>query len=132
MLATIQKVFSVIMAVLAALGASTTLNVSAIAPILAKIAALLASLSSLKSPTDVDSALADLVSALSALKTSGLIADTTPLDEALAVIAKYEQVEADYKSGQVALLDSNFSFDGVEGDLIAIAKGGSAAATLGL
>lgn len=132
MLATIQKVISVVVLVLGAIGATTNVDVSHVAPIISKISTLLGSLSSLKTPTDVDSALLDLTSALSALKATGIITNTTPIDAALTEIAKFTAVEHDYVSGQVALIDSNFSFDGIKGDLFAISKSSPVRADLGM
>lgn len=132
MISEIQKVVSIVVAVLTSVLATTGADLSHVSPLISKVIALLTTLTGLRSPTSVDVALADLVTALGALKSSGLISNTAAIDEALTIIGKFQAVEADYRSGQVALIDSNFSFAGIRGDLIAIAKGGAAAATLGL
>lgn len=54
---------------------------------------------------------------LTDLKTQGVVGGTA-MDQAVKMI----QVVKDYTSGQVALLDSNFTALGVPGDVFAIAK----------
>lgn len=133
MFAQIQQVLSIVSAVLAALATVANINVSHITPILAKIGSLVSSLTTLTKPTDVASVVADLITTISALKSSGVLTDSSPIDQALAALAQFQAVSADYLSGQVALLDANFSYEGVAGDLFAVSKTATAPrAALGL
>jgi hypothetical protein len=132
MLADIARIISIVMAVLGAVGAQTGLDVGKIAPIIGKITEILGSLSGLTTPSTVDAAIADLAAILSALNSDGVLTDVPIVEEALAVIAKFKVVEADYMAGQVAVISSNFSFNGVAGDLLAVSKGGAAAQLLGM
>jgi hypothetical protein len=61
-----------------------------------------------------------------------VLTDVPIVEEALAVIAKFKVVESDYMAGQVAIISSTFSFNGVAGDLLAVSKNGAASKLLGL
>jgi hypothetical protein len=131
-LADIARIISIVMAVLGAVGAQTGLDVGKLAPIIGKITDILGSLSGLTTPSTVDAAIADLAAILSTLNSDGVLTDVPIVEEALVVIAKFKVVEADYMAGQVALISSKFSFNGVAGSLIALKDGGSAAQLLGM
>ena len=62
-------------------------------------------------------AVANITQLLTDVKTSGAVTGSA-MDQAV----KVAQVVADYTSGQVAVLDSNFTALGVAGDVFAIAK----------
>jgi hypothetical protein len=130
------SILQIVTTVATVLGLITTAipstQLGTVLPIIQKIQTLLSGLSSLTPPTTVDADIADLVTLLTELQTTGVFTNSTAVTQALGIIAKFQAVEADYKSGQAALIDSNFSFDGVAGDLIAVSKGGPAAEALGL
>jgi hypothetical protein len=132
MLADIARIISIVMAVLGAVGAQTGLDIGKIAPIIAKITEILGSLSGLTTPSTVDAAIADLSEILSTLNSEGVLTEVPIVEEALAVIAKFKVVESDYMDGQAAIISSNFSFNGVPGDLLAVSKNGAAAKLLGM
>jgi hypothetical protein len=131
-LADIAKILSIVMSVLGAVGAQAGIDVSKVGPIIAKVTAVLGSLGGLTTPSTIDAAVADLEAVLAAAKAQGVLPDIPALNEALSVISKFKVVEADYVSGQVAIISSNFSFDGIAGDLVALRKGGAAAQLLGM
>jgi len=128
----IAKAISVAVAVLGALGAQTGVDLAKVSPIIGKIAGILASLSGITNPNSLDKAIHDLELVLDAAQKSGLLTNVPAVNEALDVISKYKVVEADYVAGQVALISSTFSFNGIGGDLIAVRKSGAAAKLLGL
>ena len=132
MLTDIAKAISVAVAVLGALGAQTGVDLAKVSPIIGKIAGILASLSGITNPNSLDKAIHDLELVLDAAQKSGLLTNVPAVNEALDVISKYKVVEADYVAGQVALISSTFSFNGIGGDLIAVRKSGAAAKLLGL
>ena len=132
MLSLIQNAISIALSVLPALGGQAGVDVGKIAPIIDKVTATLAAVNGLSSPTTISEAIADLHDVLTAAQSSGLLPNAALIDDAIAVIGKFQTVAADYSAGQVAIIDANFHFNGVAGDLIAISKGGAAAQSLGL
>jgi len=131
-LADIARIISIVTSVLGAVGAQTGLDIGKIAPIIAKITEILGSLSGLTTPLTVDAAIADLSEILSTLNSEGVLTEVPIVEEALAVIAKFKVVKADYLSGQVAIISNKFSYDGVAGALLAVSDGGAAAKLLGM
>jgi hypothetical protein len=77
------------------------------------------------------SALSDVLKLLGDAKVSGAISGAA-VDASIEALTKFHAVYNDYTSGQVALIDANFSVGGVPGDLFAISKTSAVRAQLGL
>jgi hypothetical protein len=127
-----QQIAALLSVVLTAISAVGGADISAFTPVLQKISAVVGGLGSLQSPTSLSADVADITALLSTLKSSGVIATSGPLDEALAALGKFTATVADYKRGDLAIIDDNFSFDGVPGILCAMTKGGNAAQLHGM
>lgn len=130
-MAALSKIIAAVLGVLGVVSASTGADTSKIVEIVQKLAAALGVIQNLSNPTDVATAVADLTAILGEVKQLFPNAGAG-VDAAIAAAEKFTATVHNYTSGQVALVDSNFSFMGVAGDLIAVSKGGPAAQTLGL
>jgi hypothetical protein len=84
-------------------------------------------------PNTLSNALTDLMQAVKLVTGSGVITGPAlATAEQLAVnLGKVAAAAADYKSGQMAILYTNFSYDGIPGDIGAWSKTGAAAEALG-
>lgn len=124
----IQSILSIISVIVAAIGGLTNLNTSAITPILTKISGIIASITTLKTPDSIEADIADLQTLLTSLQASGAITGegATAITNALSVLNEAVASIANYKSGQFALIDDNFSAFGVPGVLVAFTKTGPA------
>lgn len=128
-LGNVGTLLSAILAVLTAVSATTNAVPESVVAIVQKLASALAALQGLKDPTSVSAAVADLTAILAEVK-SAFPQAATAADQAEKQALQFEQVVHDYTSGQVALLDSNFSAFGVPGDVFAIAKGSTSDAAV--
>lgn len=136
MLPNIQQALAVIATVLNVVSAVGGVAFPSVEPIIQKVQVVLTGLTALQPPTSLSNDIGDLGTALTALQATGVVSAGSPaaaaLDEAVGVLGKFNATVADYKSGQAAILDDNFSFEGVDGVLIAVSKGGAAAQALGM
>lgn len=128
-LAAISKVLGVV----AALGGVAFPSVE---PILKQIQTVITGVTALVPPTSLANDITDLGVALSTLQASGIVPAGSPgavaLAEAVDVLGKFNATVADYKRGDIAIIDDNFDFEGVPGILCAMAKGGNAAQLHGM
>jgi len=127
----IDKILATVLAVLGVVTATAGVDTSKVVAIVQKVATALGVIQNLSDPNSVSAAMADLSAILAEVKAAFPNAGPQ-VDEAVAAAEKFQAVVNDYKSGQAALIDSNFSFFGIEGDLVAVSKGGPAAQALGL
>jgi len=142
LLLTVARVLSVI---LPAIGAVKAILPSHSAPpagasdpvqtIIQKIEALLAAITGTawQDPNSIENDIADLEAALGLAVNSGLISGSalSLVQDAQAAIGKAAAALSNYKGGQMAVLDSNFSAEGIPGYIGAWSKGGAVAQLLG-
>jgi hypothetical protein len=131
-----QQALAVISTILSVVGAIGGAAFPSVQPIIAKVQVVLTGLTALVPPTSLTNDIADLTTALTTLQSTGVVPAGTPaadaLSTAIGALGKFSVTVSDFKSGQAAIIDDNFSFEGVEGVLIAVAKGGAAAQALGM
>jgi hypothetical protein len=131
----IQQALAVIATILNVVSAVGGTAFPSIQPIILKVQTVLTGLTALVPPTSLSNDIADLTTSLTTLQATGVVpagAGTDALNEAIAALGKFNATVADYTSGQAAVIDDNFSFNGVPGVLLAVSKGGPAAQALGM
>lgn len=135
LLLVIARVFAVIapavMAVRTVLEAHASANTAppdSATTLLQKIESLIATLTTDKwqDPTSINNDIADIEQGLSALGGSGLLQGQQLADvqAAEATVGKFAATEADYMADEPAILFSNFSLKGKDGDILALSKQG--------
>lgn len=132
----IQQALAIVATILNVVAAVGGTSFTAVEPIIGKVQIVLSGLTALTPPNSLNADIQDLSTSLNALQSSGIVPAGSPanaaLTTALGILGKFNATVADYKSGQAAVIDDNFSFEGVPGVLIAVSKGGPAAQALGM
>lgn len=125
----IQQALAAIAKVLGIVSAVGGIAFPSVEPIIQKVQTVLTGVTALVPPTSLSNDIQDLGAALSTLQNSGIVPPgpaANALTEAISTLGKFNATVADYKSGQPAIIDDNFSFEGVDGVLLAVSKGGAA------